>query len=221
MSKRNTRSDCRPTRAGLALAALAASLSSVPLSVLANGLGENGSWQFQTTQDRVNKGAIVDLIERKKGGFYDSFKVTNINTSYTYVDKQFNCTLSSQASGNADQSSMSALTSSPTVTNSASTTSATTANEATNALTQNGVPGVVLASLSPSYPYNGSLGNNQANNGALNSAVNGSATHSNTGPVSAGGSNTDQVLNSTQNNSGSQSSSISGSTACNGPFVSN
>ncbi|MBI5275968.1 MAG: hypothetical protein HY854_05855 [Burkholderiales bacterium] len=198
----------------------AALLFSVP-AALANGLGENGSWQFQTTQDRVNKGAILDLIERKRGGFYDSFTTNNYNTTYNYVDKQFNCSVSSTSTGNAGTNGMDASTSSPTVTNSANTSASTNANAATNGVTQNGVPGVVLASLNPSYPYNGSLGNNQANSGALNSAVNGSSTNSNTGPVSAGGSSTDQVLNSTQNNSGSQSASVSGSTACNGPFVSN
>jgi hypothetical protein len=207
------------TRLLAVLGAAAAAWSSP--AVLANGLGENPAWQFQTTQDKVNKGAVLDLILRKKGGYYDSFQTINYNTSYTYIDKQFNCTLSSSASGNADQNSMTAHTSSPQVSTTGTTSSGSTANEALNGVTQNGVPGVVLASLNPSLPYNGSLGNNQANSGALSSSVNGSATNATTGPISAGGSNTDQVLNSTQSNSGSQSSTITGSTACNGPFVSN
>lgn len=32
----------------------------------ANGLLENRPWQFQTTTDKANKSAVLDLIERKK-----------------------------------------------------------------------------------------------------------------------------------------------------------
>ena len=204
-------------------AVIAASLmmGSIAAPAWANGLGENGSWQFETTQDRVNKGAVVDLIERKKGGYYDSFKTTNYNTSYTYIDKQFNCEVSASSSGNAGTNSTSASTSSPTVTNTGSTTAATTANTATNGVSQNGFPGVLVAGAGPGYPYNSSLGNNQSNSGSLNSGVSGSSTNATTGAISAGGGSTDQVLNSTQNNTGSQASTVTGSTACNGPLVSN
>jgi hypothetical protein len=185
--------------------------------VQANGISENGSWQFQTSQDRVNKGAIVDLIERKKGGFYDSFSTTVNNNNYTYIDRQINCTLSSSASGNAGTNAMDAATSSPGVTNSSGTTASTTANTATNGISQAGFPGVLVAGT-PTYPSSGSLGNNQSNSGTLNSGVSGSSTNSTTGAISADGGRTDQVLNSTQNNTGAQASTISGSTACNGPI---
>lgn len=186
-------------------------------NVQANGLGENGSWQFQTSQDRVNKGAVVDLIERKKGGYYDSFSNTYNTNNYTYIDRQINCSLSSSASGNAGTNAMDAATSSPGVTNSAGTTASTTANTATNGISQAGFPGVLVAGT-PTYPSSGSLGNNQSNSGTLNSGVSGSSTNSTTGAISAGGGRTDQVLNSTQNNTGAQASSITGSTACNGPI---
>ncbi|HVZ42277.1 MAG TPA: hypothetical protein VHA82_00590 [Ramlibacter sp.] len=187
--------------------------------VFANGIGENGSWQFETTQDRVNKGAVVDLIERKKGGYYDSFKTTNYNTSYTYVDKQFNCTLSAASAGNTGNNSTSAATSSPTVNTSGNTNASTTGNTASNGTSQNGFPGVLSQNYGPGYPYNASLGNNQSNSGALNSSVSGSSTSANTGPISAGGGSTDQMLNSNQSNNGSQMASVTGSTACNGPLV--
>ena len=204
----------------LALAAVSASLVSPQLSAQANGIGENGSWQFETTQDRVNKGAVVDLIERKKGGYYDSFKTTNYNTSNTYIDKQFNCALSAASSGNAGTSSVAASTSSPTVSNAGTTSANTNANAATNGLSMPGFPGVLVASSGSLSPINGSLGNSQSNSGALNSGVSGSSTSSTTGAISAGGGASDQVLNSNQNNMGAQTASVSGSTACNGPLVS-
>jgi hypothetical protein len=200
--------------AGAVAVAVAAAL--VPQS-WANGINENGSWQFQTSQDRVNKGAIVDLIERKKGGFYDSFKTTVNNNSYTYIDRQINCTLSSSASGNAGTNAMDAATSSPGVSNSSNTSANTAANTATNGISQAGFPGVLVAGT-PTYPSSSSLGNNQSNSGTLSSGVSGSATNSTTGAISADGGRTDQVLNSTQNNTGAQASSITGSTACNGPI---
>lgn len=187
----------------------------------ANGLGENGSWQFETTQDRVNKGAVVDLIERKKAGYYDSFKTTNYNTTNTYIDKQFNCGVTASSSGNAGTSSVQANTSSPGVTNTGSTSSATNANGATNGVSQAGIPGVLFAAAGGgSTPYSSSLNNTQSNSGALNSGVTGSSTTAATGAISAGGGTSDQVLNSSQSNTGAQTASVTGSTACNGPLVS-
>lgn len=201
-----------------AIPALAILLAAGPAR--SNGLGENGGWQFETQQDRVNKGAVVDLMERKKAGYYDSFKTINYNTSNTYIDKQFNCAVSASSAGNGGQNSMEAATSSPTVTNTGTTSASTNANSATNGVSQTGFPGVLVASTNPVTPFNGSLGNNQSNSGSLNSGVSGSSTSATTGAISAGGGSSDQVLNSTQNNSGAQTATVSGSTACNGPLVS-
>jgi hypothetical protein len=207
------------TRAAAAGWMVAAMLGPWCATAGANGLGENGSWQFETSQDRVNKGAVVDLIERKKGGYYDSFKTTNYNNSYTYIDKQFNCSLTASSSGNTGNNGQDASTSSPSVNNTGSTSSSTTGNTASNGTSQNGFPGVLTASAGNGFPYNASLGNNQSNSGALNSGVSGSSTNANTGPISAGGGATDQMLNSNQSNTGSQQASVTGSTACNGPLA--
>ncbi len=208
------------SRHAIRLAAVAAGVFLLQSPVLSNGVGENGSWQFQTSQDRVNKGAVVDLIERKKGGYYDSFKTTNYNTTNTYIDKQFNCAVSASSSGNAGTNSLAASTSSPSVTNSGSTSSATNANTASNGVSQAGLPGFMVASMNPASPYDGSIGNTQSNTGALTSGVSGSTTSATTGAVSADGGATDQVLNSSQSNTGAQTASVAGSTACNGPLVS-
>lgn len=202
------------------LMASAAVLS--PSMARANGLGENGSYQFLTSQDRVNKGAVLDLIQRKKGGFYDSFKTTNYNSNYTYVDKQVNCLVSATSSGNGGTNGISAATSSPTVNNTGTTSADTNANAATNGLSQAGFPGfpgVLVAGANTAVPYGGSLGNNQSNSGALNSAVSGSSTNAATGAIAAGSGVSDQVLNSNQSNTGSQAATVSGSTACNGSLT--
>jgi len=210
------RSGFRPSLAS-ALLVGAVLLSSSHLAN-ANGFGESASWQFQTTQDKVNKGAVVDLIERKKGGYYDSFKTTINNTNNTYIDKQFNCAVTATSAGNTGENGMNAATSSPSVTNTGTTSANTNANAATNGVSMPGFPGVLLASANPAA---GSVGNNQSNSGALNSGVSGSSTSSTSGAIAAGGGVSDQVLNSNQSNQGYQTSSVAGSTACNGPLVSN
>jgi hypothetical protein len=182
----------------------------------ANGLGENGSWQFQTSQDKVNKGAIVDLMERKKGGYYDSFSTTINNT--TYIDKQFNCGVTANAAGNSGSNGISAHTSSPTVGNSASTSANTSANDATNGLAQLGIGGVLTVNPLVPTPTNG-VTNGQSNTGSLNSGVSGSSTSGVTGAVDANGGSTQQGLNSNQSNTGTLTAQVTGSTACAGPLV--
>lgn len=198
-------------------ACIAAALLAAPAQ--ANGLGDNGSWQFQTSQDKVNKGAVVDLIERKKGGYYDSFKTT-INNN-TYIDKQYNCSLSAYSQGNSGSNGMTASTSSPSTSNSGSTSSSTGANTASNGVSQFGLPGVLVALNGTTNPGTGAVANTQSNSGSLSSGVSGSSTSATTGAISADGGRTDQALNSDQNNSGAQTASVSGSTACAGPLNAN
>jgi hypothetical protein len=204
----------------VARAALMAVLSLTAQQASANGLGENGSWQFQTSQDKVNKGAIVDLIERKKGGYYDAFKTTINNT--TYIDKQFNCSVGATTTGNAGSNGMTATTSSPSVSNPSTTSSGTTANSASNGVNQTGVGRVLVAGAGGiANPPQSVVDSDQANSGNLSSGISGSSTNSTTGAISADGGRTDQALNSLQTNAGTQTASISGSTACVGPLNAN
>jgi hypothetical protein len=53
---------------------------------LANGYGESGSWGFQTQQDKVNKAFVLDMIEKRKNGFYNAIKST-----YNYNTYNYNC----------------------------------------------------------------------------------------------------------------------------------
>jgi len=209
-----------PAKGRLVLAAVLAVLGGTVQQASANGLGENGSWQFQTSQDKVNKGAIVDLMERKKGGFYDSFKTTINNT--TNIDKQFNCSVGATTTGNAGSNGMTATTSSPSVSNPSTTSAGTTANTASNGVSQGGSGRVLVAGAGGVVnPPQAVVDSNQANSGTLSSGISGSSTNSTTGAISADGGRTDQALNSLQSNSGTQTASIQGSTACVGPLNGN
>ena len=39
-----------------------------PTAALANNVGENVGWQFQTTADKVNKAYLEDLRQKKQNG---------------------------------------------------------------------------------------------------------------------------------------------------------
>lgn len=201
------------------LAAIAVGASYPVVSANANGWLEDRPWQFETSTDQANKAAVTDLIEKKKGGYYDSFKTkniyntTNTNNNTTYIDHQVNCSVTSAASGNTGSNTMTGSASSPTVTNTSSNNSTTTGNSATNGVAVGSPSGVVLSTSDPSNPNN--LNNNQTNTGTLGSGVTGSSTSATSGQISANGGTTNQAINSSQSNNGStQTASIVGSTAC-------
>ncbi len=199
----------RPVRVLSALALLV----SGAVQVMANNVGENSAWQFQTTQDKVNKGAVVDLIEKKKNGYYDSFRVINNTVNNTTIDKQFNCSVSANSTGNTGNNDLAATTSSPTLNSNGTTNAANAANAATNSSSRSGLGIDQLVSVTDA------INSSQTNSGALTASVTGSTTNASNGAVSAGGGTSSQVLNSTQSNTGQQTASVSGSTACNGPLL--
>jgi hypothetical protein len=199
------------------LAAIAVGASYPMISAQANGWLEDRSWQFETSTDQANKAGITDLIERKKGGYYDSFKSTNIynttNTNTTNIDHQVNCSVTAASTGNTGANTMTGSASSPTVTNSSSNNSTTTANSASNGLDVGSPSGVVLSTSDPTNPNN--VNNNQTNTGTLGSGVSGSSTSATSGQINANGGTTNQAINSSQSNDGStQTASVVGSTAC-------
>jgi hypothetical protein len=161
---------------------------------LANGWYESRPWQFDTSADKANKAAVVDMIERKKGGYYDGFSTTINNYNNTNVGTQINCNNVANATGN--EAANSQVANSPTVTNTSGVKSSATGNEANNSGGGDG-PGV---------------SNGQENSGTVSSGVTGSTSSSATGPINGGPSR--QGLNNQQTNSGNQQASINGSTAC-------
>ncbi|MDD3800048.1 MAG: hypothetical protein PHE36_12815, partial [Novosphingobium sp.] len=85
-------------------------LAALPPAAMANNVGENYAWQFQTTADKANQAAILDLIEKKKSGYYSP----PITTYITSIDRQYNCTVGATATGN--QGTNTNLANSPTTT---------------------------------------------------------------------------------------------------------
>ncbi|MEY4140292.1 MAG: hypothetical protein RLZZ371_2474 [Pseudomonadota bacterium] len=202
------------------LALVVAGLAMSALGVMANNLGENSGWQFGTTQDKVNRSVTLDQIEKKKAGYYDAIRPVYNYT--TYIERQYNCSLTSSTLGNSGTNSTTATNSSPTVSNTGATTSSALANSASNSFPGSGSTNTSNAtgatSASAAYSLPSSLANSQTNGGSLNSGVTGSNTNATTGSVTAGSGASDQVLNSQQSNAGNLTASVVGSTACSGPF---
>lgn len=161
----------------------------------ANGFFESRSWQFQTSADRANNAAVLDMIERKKGGYYDGFSTTVNTYNNTNIGSQINCNNLAEATGNAAQNAQSA--NSPNVNNESSTEASSGGNVADN--TTDGKGG------------NGGIGNDQSNTGDVSSGIDNSHTSSSSGPINGGPSNQD--LHNHQDNSGNQYASVDG-TAC-------
>lgn len=147
---------------------------------LANGIGENAHWQFQSNADKANQAVVQDMILKRQNGYYAAPVYT------TNIGRQFNCHVAATATGNG--SANSAVANSPS--NSGASSSATG--------NQNSIG---LDSLG------GSATSTQGNSGSVGAGVNGNTT------TQVDGSAT-QALNSAQTNSGAQSASVGGSSAC-------
>ena len=168
-----------------------------PLAVEANGLSESRPWQFQTTGDKANKAAVVDLIERKKGGFYDGFN------TYTYIGSQVNCTNSANATANIAENGQAGPR---TEANGQPTIEAVTQANADS--TSAGVNGPLLTT-DDTISQTG----NQSNSGDQATDVTESILDTSLGSVRNG--STQQDIANDQFNSGNQDAAIDTSTACN------
>jgi hypothetical protein len=180
-------------KSALSVAVIGAAFAAFTGTACANGWYESRGWQFETSADKANKSAVLDMIERKKGGYYDGFSTTIQNNNTTNIGTQINCNNLAQATGNEAQNGQTA--NSPAVNNSADTNSSANGNAADNGAGQDG----------------GKIGNDQDNSGDISSGVDGS-TSSSSGPINGGPS--DQALNNTQDNSGNQTATLNDSTAC-------
>lgn len=182
----------------------------------ANGVGENVAWQFNTSIDKVNRGYLEDMRQKKANDYYAAPNITNI------IDKQFNCSVSASASGNLGTSTV--ATSGPATTGNGAVAKA---NEAVSQV-QDGSGstidtfGLIGNTGSDGVAWSASnLANRLASSGS-NGIV---ADLSNTGQVGAtaqgdtssvvGNTENYQALNSAQTNSGTQTASVDGANGCN------
>lgn len=157
-------------------------LCAVP--AVANNVGENGAWQFETTADMANRVFIEDMRQKKKSGYYAAPIYT------TNIDKQYNCAVSSLAAGN--QSTSSSVANSPS----------TTGNSASS------IGNTDSTSLYPgTNGSSDSIFGSQSNDGSVGSAVTGNVEANVRGDAF-------QTLNTTQTNSGNQTADVTSSNAC-------
>lgn len=150
---------------------------------VANGVGENIAWQFETTADKVNRAYLEDLRQKRRNGYYAA-PVYN-----TYIDRQYNCSVSATATGN--QSSSNAVGNSP------STAGHSAIGTGNNSEVRSGLAG----------RGSGLLDSTQTNSGNVAAHAHGSIHTSVRG-------DTYQALNTEQQNSGDQTANVTGSTAC-------
>jgi hypothetical protein len=86
-----------------------------PVVSLANGLGENRSWQFSAPYERAQKAGITALIEQKKGGGFRYNYYTNNTTTFNVDGDYVDCGVSANTTGNTNGSSQSSTVGSPSV----------------------------------------------------------------------------------------------------------
>lgn len=188
----------------------AVALQAAASPVLANGLGENVGWQFQTTADRVNRAVLEDLRQKKVTGFYGPPNITN------NIGKQFNCNVTASSTGNIGSN---ALSSAAPVTSGNGAYATGNANQSAvqNGSTRNGDTGQgnVLSrtngtdwSLSADGAQGSDIWTSQANLGAVQSTAQGDVSSV------MGDSHNYQALNSNQSSSGAQTASVASSTGC-------
>lgn len=158
-------------------------------------LGETVPWQFQSSADRANRALVNDMVEKKKGGYYEAFKSTYI----TNIDRQVNCNFQPTSAGNSNSSDQASRVASPD----------TTATSTSSA-----------SSLGSQYQSSDNLGrggvsnNTQGNSGTITSGVDGSPSTTTTAPINSDRSAGQLDMQISQSNSGNQSTSVSGSSAC-------
>lgn len=155
---------------------------SAPL--LANNVGENVAWQFQTAAERAALMYLEEVRQRALGGFYSA------PTFNTYINDQYNCAVNSTATGN--ESASNSVANSPN-TGGHGTSATGNVNDTT---------------YDAGGPGDGSTGTStQGNSGAVSAGASGSTSSSVRG-------DNFQALNTDQVNSGNQSATVNGSSAC-------
>lgn len=183
----------RRAREGLGLTTLSVA-ALVPLVAMANGLGESRSWQFDSTADKANKAVVLDMIEKKRGGYYDGFDTTVYNT--TNIGSQVNCNNIADATGNIAENVQGG--SSAGISPDSALNADSTGND--------------NSSDSGSDGASGDIDTDQDTDGPISAEIDGSSSSSDVSDVRVGDSAQDLVNG--QDNSGNQYADVENSTAC-------
>lgn len=182
---------------------------------MANNLGENNSWKFDTSADRANKAVVVDLIEKKQAGMYKAAVTTNNNTNsntiiYDIAGSYLDCNLTAQAVGNQSTASQQAPIASPTTTVGATTSSTASGNSGVSTISD----GYGLSETAAGGTNQNST--TQSNDGAtVSSATSDNSFDSSVSGLSTDGGGASASLNTTQGSTDSPTTTtVSSSSAC-------
>lgn len=192
---------------------IASSFMCVSFAVFGGVMINNERWNFRTSTDISNRSAVVDLMERKKGGYYNSFIVNNEYVTTTNIaGDQNNCSQTVSSVGNSGTNVTDATTSSPSSSADGTLGSAAIGNDY-----QTGLDTALNGGEVSAQGDNSSMATvgqtNESSNQA--SSINDSAISNTAGAINASGGYSDQQITSSQTNSGNQSASMSDSVACN------
>lgn len=207
-------------KTAIALSCLGAFFATTALS---NGIGEGGSWKFQTSTDTLNRANVASLIEKAQAGYGPGD--TNIN--YDIAGDMVNCNLNSTAVGNTGTNGQNPTIGSPTVgldsSVDAGATGNTSANNAqganANADTSSGGMVDAAIGIGPTVTQNPTtstaVNTDQANAGSQLSTVGSVGNEYAVAGVAGGGENAQNNLNSTQTMANTTlTSQVQGSNAC-------
>lgn len=122
------------------LSAYSIMLCATSLAQAQGWTSEGVPWQFQSSADRVNKAVVNDMLEKKKGGYYDAFQVHNQYA--TTIERQVNGNFTPSSSGNASSLGQEASASSPNASGSSGNTSG-----AGNQVTATAVGNMAISSM--------------------------------------------------------------------------
>lgn len=159
--------------------------TALPSPALAGGEQENSPWQFDSTAEKANRAYIEDMRMKRASGFYSS------PTYNTTIASQYNCNVNANSSGNGGSNSAGANTAS--------------ANGPSGVATGNQASSNVNPATSGLQAV---LNSGQDNAGPVYSSALGDVG------TSASGNNSNQVLNTNQENGGTQVASVDSSNAC-------
>lgn len=190
---------------------------------VANGLGESGSWQFETTTDKGNRANIAAVISKERAGYGPG----DTNVTYNVRGDMVNCNLNSTAAGNTASTTQDAPIGSPDVTLSSSVDSGATGNRADNATTGGSTDASVSGgglvdsavgigdTTTQTADNSTALNSDQANAGSQLSTIGNVSSDYALAGLNATGGGGQANLNNTQTTTGSSLvSEVTDSTAC-------
>ena len=192
----------------VSLTALATSMA-ISQVVFANGQFENRAWQFQTPSERSVRAGVIDLQERKKGGFFDGFNTTVNNRFDTNIfGDQINCDVQATSLGNSGSNQVDGSAGSPIGSSDAFDSDSRGNSNDTIARLGNASDGVGTGEV---------LNSQTSTNSPVSSGISNSDVLLDIGEQTSTGTNNIELASNQNNDGATIDASVLNSTACNRP----